>query len=88
MKKQLYEPRIGDFVAKKIPDTDWVITGVIVDYYSLYTQSPTYKVLWSPEPRFPISSGELYESYENFEYSNIKIIRSEKDIPDDFLPAI
>lgn len=80
-----YLPKIGDFVAKKIPDTDWVITGVVVDYVDM-TNFSFHKILWSPNPNFPVSGEELYESYENLMKVGAIIIRSEKDIPEDFLP--
>jgi hypothetical protein len=74
-------PRIGDFVAKKIGD--WVLTGVVVDYFN--DRDDICKVLWSPNPNHPVSAEELYESFEHFGINKVVVIRSEKDIPDDFL---
>lgn len=79
-----YNARIGDFVAKKIPETDWVVTGVIVGHYNSPNTS-FHKILWSPNPNFPVSGGELYESYECLQRTGSTIIREEKDIPEDFL---
>lgn len=79
-------PTVGDFVAKKIYGTDWVITGTIVEEFPLQLNNEVYKILWTPDPRFPVSKQDFYESWEDLEKSKIIVMRSEKDIPVDFLP--
>ena len=78
-----YFPRIGDFVAKKILDTSWIMTGVIVGNYM--SSQDIFRVLWSPNPNHPVSPDDFYESFEHFNMQKIFVIRDEKDIPSDFL---